>query len=48
MMISSLSNVKENFEMFSEVPKHWVVKKLGYLTSLKSGETITADTIEDQ
>jgi type I restriction enzyme S subunit len=34
--------------MFSEVPKHWVVKKLGYLTSLKSGETITADTIEDQ
>ena len=48
MMISSLSNVKENFEMFSKVPKHWVVKKLGYLTSLKSGETITADTIEDQ
>ena len=47
-MISSLSSAKKKFEMFDAVPKHWVVKKLGYLTSLKSGETITADTIEDQ
>jgi type I restriction enzyme, S subunit len=31
-----------------DIPQHWKIKKLGYLASLKSGETITADTIARQ
>ncbi|MGK7872306.1 MAG: restriction endonuclease subunit S [Xenococcaceae cyanobacterium] len=31
--------------MFASVPSHWTGKKLGYLASLKSGESITADVI---
>ena len=30
-----------------QLPAHWSVKKLGFLASLKSGESITADDIRD-
>ena len=29
------------------VPAHWTVKKLAFLASLKSGESITTDDIKD-
>jgi type I restriction enzyme, S subunit len=47
-MIKQLSNMDKRVDMFATVPKHWTVKKLGYLASLKSGETITSDIIEEQ
>jgi type I restriction enzyme, S subunit len=47
-MIKKLASIEEKVDMFATLPKHWVVKKLGYITSLKSGETITADIIEEQ
>jgi len=34
--------------IFFAVPKHWQVKKLGFLGALKSGESITSDTIKDE
>lgn len=35
-------------EWLGEIPAHWEVKKLKYIASLKSGETITAETIDDE
>jgi type I restriction enzyme, S subunit len=37
-----------DLDWLGSIPQHWSVKKLGYLASLKSGETITADTIDKQ
>ena len=44
-MLDKRSVIQEEPEMFALVPDHWVVKKLGYLASLKSGEGITSETI---
>lgn len=30
------------------IPKHWTIKKLSYLASLRSGEAITSEQIEEQ
>ncbi|GAB3501004.1 hypothetical protein GCM10027341_27170 [Spirosoma knui] len=35
-------------EWLGEIPAHWEVKKLKYVASLKSGDTITSETIEDE
>ncbi|MEB2786510.1 restriction endonuclease subunit S [Algoriphagus persicinus] len=34
-------------DWIGEIPEHWVLAKLKYLVSMKSGNTITSDTIED-
>ncbi len=35
-------------EWLGKVPEHWEVKKLKYVGRLKNGETITADSFEDE
>lgn len=34
-------------DWIGDIPEHWEVKKLKYLASLKSGESITSDSIKD-
>lgn len=40
--------IDSGIEWLGEVPKHWVVKKMKFLVSLRSGDSITADSIKDQ
>ncbi len=47
-MLVKQSTLQKELTIFSSVPPHWTVKKLGYLASLKSGEGITTDAIEEQ
>ena len=35
-------------EWLGDIPKHWEVKKLKYVARLKSGDSITADSIRDE
>jgi type I restriction enzyme, S subunit len=36
-----------NIEILGEIPKHWEIKKLKYVTNLKSGESINSEYIEE-
>lgn len=38
---------KSGLRWSPEVPAHWTVKKLGFVTALNSGEAITSDDIKD-
>jgi hypothetical protein len=31
-----------------EIPRNWIVKKLGFLAALASGDSITTDDIRDE
>lgn len=46
-MTGGLRTKATDLDWAPEVPAHWTVKKLGFLASLKSGESITADEIAD-
>jgi type I restriction enzyme, S subunit len=35
-------------EWLGDIPEHWAVKKLKYVGKMKSGDTITADSIRDE
>jgi type I restriction enzyme S subunit len=47
--VSNRSSMKSSGLAWApEVPAHWAVKKLAFLASLKSGDLITGDEIEDE